>query len=279
MSGAQQPAVPTGKFIEGADGIRIHYHERGEGKPVVFLHGGGPGATGFSNFDANMRALAPHGYHGIAPDLLGFGYSSQREIQYSYKVYANTIERLADGLGLDKMVLVGNSLGGGTALQYTLDHPERVEKLVLMAPGGLASPLVYFTMPGIRAMFWAMLAPGGPNEARIRDMVQKQVWDQGLVTDTLVHQRLSVARLQSKAAFKRPKLADMSARLGEIRVPTLVFWGTHDRFTPFEHGSLLVKRIPDCRFVALSRCGHWVQVERADIFDRELASFLAEPAS
>ncbi|MCY1021661.1 alpha/beta fold hydrolase [Pyxidicoccus sp. MSG2] len=268
--------APQGSFVECADGLRVHYHERGTGSPVVFIHGGGPGATGYSNFDANMRALEKHGYRAIAVDLLGFGDSSQPDIRYSYKVYANTLERLADGLGLEKMVLVGNSLGGGTALQYTLDHPERVEKLVLMAPGGLASRVRYAMMPGIRAMFWAMLAPGGPNEERIRDVIQKQVWDSSLVTDALVRQRLGSALKQSKAAFRGPRLADFSSRLSEIRVPTLVLWGTVDRFCPFEHASKLVSNIPVCRLVALSQCGHWVQVERSDVFDRELASFLLE---
>src|SRR5436190_7414676 len=113
----------------------IHLKETGSGPAVVFLHGSGPGASGLSNFRQNIDAFVAAGYRVILPDLIGYGASSKPEgLDYSLQLFTDTTYDALRQHGIEQAILVGNSLGGGIALQMTLDHPEFADKLVLMAP-------------------------------------------------------------------------------------------------------------------------------------------------
>jgi 4,5:9,10-diseco-3-hydroxy-5,9,17-trioxoandrosta-1(10),2-diene-4-oate hydrolase len=119
-----------------AGGYRIHLKEAGSGPAVVFLHGSGPGASGVSNFRQNYPAFVEAGYRVVLPDLIGYGQSSKPEgIDYTLQLFTDTLYEALIAHGLTSAILVGNSLGGGVALQMTLDHPEFTQKLILMAPG------------------------------------------------------------------------------------------------------------------------------------------------
>src|ERR1700757_5159720 len=120
-------------------GREIFFAEAGEGDPVVMLHGGGPGASGLSNYSRNVDALAER-FHVIVPDLPGYGRSS-KGVNGSdpFKFLADTIRGMLDELGIQKAHFVGNSYGGACALRLALDTPERVDRMVLMGPGGIGT--------------------------------------------------------------------------------------------------------------------------------------------
>ena len=150
--------IPVGHFVDIApvagSAQRIHYHEQGEGEVVIFLHGAGTGASGYSNFKGNYPAFAQAGYRCIVPDLLGYGLSSKPDIeQYDLDFFIAGVKGLVDALGLKHITLLGNSLGGAVALGYALAHPQDVKRLILMAPGGVEDLDTYLAMPGIANMF------------------------------------------------------------------------------------------------------------------------------
>ena len=119
--------------------MRLHYEESGshQGVPVVLIHGGGPGASGMSNFAKNLPVFAEH-FRTVVVDQPGYGKSDKPPVEGNYfRFSANALKDLLDELGIDQAHLVGNSLGGGTAVRFALDYPDRAGRLVLMGPGGL----------------------------------------------------------------------------------------------------------------------------------------------
>ena len=120
--------------------MRLHYHEAGVGneQTVVLLHGGGPGASSWSNFGRNIAVLAQH-FHVLAVDQPGYGHSDKHTEHEQYNRYSATaLLNLFDHLGIERAPLIGNSLGGGTAVRFALDNPKRAGRLVLIGPGGLS---------------------------------------------------------------------------------------------------------------------------------------------
>jgi len=145
--------IPTGKFATLPNGHKVHYLDYGQGPVVVFLHGSGSGASGHSNFKGNYPFLADSGYRVIVPDLLGYGYSDKPDnVEYHIDLFVQCLQQTLDAAGVSKCTLIGNSLGGAIALRYALDYPQQIEKLLLMAPGGIEDQPAYFTMPGMQIM-------------------------------------------------------------------------------------------------------------------------------
>src|ERR1700745_231752 len=120
--------------------MHLHYEEAGTGQglPVVMLHGGGPGASGLSNFRRNLPVFAER-FRTLVVDPPGYGKSDKPPVQgHVFAFAADALAVLLDELGIDRVHLVGNSLGGGTAVRFALNFPDRVGRLVLMGPGGLS---------------------------------------------------------------------------------------------------------------------------------------------
>lgn len=118
---------------------------------AIFIHGSGPGASGWSNFKHNVFAFQEAGYRCIVYDQWGYGKTSKpQDIDHTLDFFVDGLVSLMDSANVASAVLVGNSLGGAVALGLALRHPERVEKLILMAPGGIESREDYFSMPGIQ---------------------------------------------------------------------------------------------------------------------------------
>ena len=259
-------------------GYDIHIKEAGDpaGPAVVFIHGSGPGASGASNFRQNIAAFAGTGYRVILPDLIGYGASSKPEgLDYTLQLFTDTLYEALRAQGVDKASLVGNSLGGGIALQMTLDHPEFAERLVLMAPGCVAEREAYFVMPGIAKMVSNF---GGPDFdlAEQKRLVSNLVHPDFApnIPDALVAERFEVARTQPKDVIVRMRTPDLSPRLGEITQPVFVLWGLNDEFCPAAHARLFLDNCRDVRAITFARTGHWVQVERAAEFNAYALEFL-----
>ena len=267
--------IPEHRYVELADGLRIHYQEAGgASRVIVFLHGSGPGASGHSNFKLNYPVLAHQGWRCIVPDLPGYGLSDKpADRQYVLDFFVETLHAFLAKLGVKQCVLVGNSLGGAIALKYTLDHPDAVTQLVLMAPGGLEEREVYMQMPGIQKMM-TDFAGGVLDREGMRKLLQLLVHDPKFVTEPLLDERVPVVATQPKEVLATMRVPNLSQRLGEIKVPLLGFWGTDDRFCPASGAHKLLDGCPNVEFVLVNRCGHWVMVEHAQMFNSTTLDFL-----
>ncbi|NKT86633.1 alpha/beta fold hydrolase, partial [Rhodococcus hoagii] len=173
----------TSRFAQVRDDLKLHYHEAGvgNGPTIVLLHGGGPGASSWSNFAKNIPVLAQQ-FHVIAVDQPGYGRSDKpTEHPQYFRHSASALKDLLDTIGITERVhLLGNSLGGGAAVRFALDYPDRAGRLVLMGPGGLSVNL-FAPDPteGVRNLGKFAYQPTRENlEAFLRIMV----FDQKLIT-------------------------------------------------------------------------------------------------
>ncbi|TWC38581.1 4,5:9,10-diseco-3-hydroxy-5,9,17-trioxoandrosta-1(10),2-diene-4-oate hydrolase [Pseudomonas sp. SJZ079] len=279
-------ARPQGHFVTLNDGLRLHYVEleseqgAGQGEPVVFIHGSGPGASGHSNFKQNYPQFAAAGYRVIVPDLPGYGVSDKPETTYSLDFFVAALVGLLDALDIQRCVLVGNSLGGAIALKLALDQPQRVAKLVLMAPGGLMEKEQYYLqMEGIQQMGAAFAAGELNDAAGMRRLLSLQLFDPALISDETVAERVAVVQQQPRCVLSSMQVPNLASRLGELQCPILGFWGINDKFCPASGAQTMLEACRNIRFVMLSECGHWVMVEHRELFNRQCLDFLAEGRS
>jgi 4,5:9,10-diseco-3-hydroxy-5,9,17-trioxoandrosta-1(10),2-diene-4-oate hydrolase len=273
--------VPEGHYVDVGDQLQIHYHVQGQGYPVVFLHGSGPGASGWSNFRRNYPQFAAAGLRAIVPDTLGFGYSSKPDnVDFGMDFVLGALRRFLDQLGIERCAVVGNSHGGALALKLALDDPQRVSKLILMAPGGLEERDVYMKMAGIRAMMKAVFTKEGTlrelTRESLRPVFELQLFDQRLVTDELLDERLSIARLQPPRVFTTLNVPHLAPRLGELQCPLFALWGMDDQFCPATGALTIAKSCKRARVLTLTECGHWVMVEKAALFNKLCIDFIQE---
>ena len=280
--------MTSGQFAEvawaGTPGpVRLHYHDEGAGEPVVLLHGGGPGASGWSNFGHNAAALATV-FRVLLPDQPGFGRSAAPDVVGNYFTFsADALAALLDHLSVQKAHLIGNSLGGGTAVRFALRYPDRAGKLVLMGPGGL-SINVFSPDPteGVsRLTEFAM----DPSRERMAAFLRALVFDQKLITDDLVDGRYEAARTPEALAAMRslgrsffdPATAEDGMLWREahrLRNQVLLIWGREDRVNPLDGALVALKQIRKAQLHVFGGCGHWAQLEKAGEFNRLVLDFL-----
>ncbi len=269
-------AVPEGQYADVGRGITMHYHEAGSGErgAVLFIHGSGPGASGWSNFKGNYPFLAERGYRTIVPDTMGYGYSTKpAEGTFGLRDVAAQYKALLDVLRVDRVAVVGNSQGGAVAMTMALEYPEIVDKLVLMAPGGLESRETYMEMEGIKAMIRVLFKEGISKET-MRRVFSLQLHDVSKITDEVIDERYQVALTQHRDNIARIQVTNQEDRLPDIRCPVLCFWGAEDKFCPPTGAAKIAARCPNSRTMLISRCGHWVMVEYPKLFNELTLKFL-----
>jgi len=277
MTKAKDLPLPVGKYAKLDNGLTLHYLDIGSGPVVVWLHGSGPGASGFSNFKGNYPAFANADFRNIVVDLPGFGRSDKPDdVNYDLAFFVENLRLLLDNIGIKTCTLLGNSLGGAIALGYTLDNPEQVESLILMAPGGVEERETYFEMEGIKRMV-EVYAQGPMGLEQMRQVMSLQLFDSSQLQDSLLEERAAVAVTQPANLFTTMLVPNMTERLHEIKCPILGFWGTDDRFNPASGTFKVLENAPHARFTLLNRCGHWVQVEHKQLFNRQCLNFLRNP--
>ncbi|MCP9620228.1 alpha/beta fold hydrolase [Nocardia otitidiscaviarum] len=266
------------------DGVELRYHEAGSGAPLVLLHGSGPGVSGWANFGANLEVLSRH-FRCLVLDQPGFGASGRPEVyERNYlRIASDAVIALLDELGIEKASLLGNSMGGGVATLTALEHPGRVDKLVLMAPGGVG---VNILGPEPSEGINRLLAfNADPTAERALDWLRTMVFDPAVLTEDLIATRTAAATdpAQTKAladayaTFYNPRMAEplpLWARLKGVPHQVLMLWGRDDRVTPVEGALFPARQLPNADLRIFSRCGHWVQVERKDAFERAVIDFL-----
>ncbi|MEE4025242.1 alpha/beta fold hydrolase [Gordonia sp. PKS22-38] len=265
----------------------IFYTEIGTGIPIVLLHGGGPGASGLSNYVRNIDTLATR-FRVIVPDLPGYGRSSKNLDQTDpFGALADAIRALLDHLGLDTAHLVGNSYGGACALRLALDTPHRVDRLVLMGPGGIGTTRGAPTK-GLNALL-GYYTGSGPSRDKLEDFIRTYlVYDAEAVPEAAIEERYRssidpdvvanppLRRPSGPGALKTLWRMDFTrdSRLRALTARTLVIWGQNDKVNRPSGGQMLVDRMPNADLMMPARTGHWVQWERADLFNRVVADFL-----
>lgn len=263
-----------------AGGIRTNYHDEGSGPPVVLVHGSGPGVSAWANWRLTMPQLA-HRFRVLAPDVVGFGYTDRPSPdRYDLEGWTSHLVGFLDAMELDRVALVGNSFGGALALNLAARHPARVGRLVLM--GSVGAP--FDITPGLDAV-WGF-EPSLPAMRRLLDIFAH---DRSLVNDDLARLRLAAATRPGvqeayAAMFPAPRQAHVNALtvdddlVRSIRVPTLIVHGRDDQVIPLSTSLHLLQLIGDSRLQVFGQCGHWVQIEHADQFNRLLLDFLGEPS-
>jgi len=269
--------IPEAKYAKIANGYTIHYTDMGEGHPVVFLHGSGQGASGHSNFKGNYPFLAENGYRVIVPDHIGYGYSDKPDdVEYPVEFFAECVLQTLDVAGVQKATFIGNSLGGAIALHIARYHPERVETLNLMAPGGLEEKEDYFKMPGM-AILGEIFASGEVNKAALERFIREGlVYKQDVVNDELIEERWDIFTKQNGQALATMKVPNMTDELSKIEVPSIVFWGLDEKMMPESGIMKLANGLPNARLVLVSNCGHWVMAEHQEMFNEYTLNFLKE---
>jgi 4,5:9,10-diseco-3-hydroxy-5,9,17-trioxoandrosta-1(10),2-diene-4-oate hydrolase len=281
-------AQPTGRFADTAM-MRLRYHESGTARdgqlPVVLLHGGGPGASAWSNFGRNLPAFAAE-FRTLMLDQPGFGESDKPAVEGNYFTFAaRALANLLDHLGIDRVHLVGNSLGGGTAVRFALNYPDRAARLVLMGPGGL-SLNVFAPDPteGVSRLA-AFAAPPGPSKEKMAAFLRTLVFNQKLITDELVDERYEhasspeaiAAMMALGMSFYDPATAEdgmLWREVHRLRNEVLLIWGREDRVNPLDGALIALKQIRKAQLHVFSGCGHWAQLEKFHEFNRLSIGFL-----
>ncbi|MHB9856268.1 alpha/beta fold hydrolase [Streptomyces krungchingensis] len=269
-------------------GRKIFAAETGDGPPVLLLHGGGPGASGVSNYRCNIGELAKE-YRVIVPDLPGYGRSTKGiDSADPFGFLADHIRGLLDELGLHKAHLVGNSYGGACALRLALDTPDRVDRMMLMGPGGIGTTRALPT-PGLNSLL-NYYTGQGPSRLKLEKFIRHYlVFNAAEIPDSAVDERYRASidpEVVASPPLQRPSGPNAlrtlwkmdftrDARLDRLPVPTLVLWGANDKVNRPSGGRTLAARMPNCDLYVAANTGHWVQFERAALFNRICADFLA----
>ncbi|TDP39420.1 4,5:9,10-diseco-3-hydroxy-5,9,17-trioxoandrosta-1(10),2-diene-4-oate hydrolase [Nocardia ignorata] len=275
----------TSRFAQVSRSLKLHYHEAGvgNGPTIVLLHGGGPGASAWSNFARNIPVLAEN-FHVIALDQPGFGKSDKPVDHPQYFVHASTaLLALLDHLEItDRVHLLGNSLGGGTSVRFALDNPTRAGKLVLMGPGGLSTNL--FAPDPTEGVKLLSAFSYQPTRENLEKFLRIMVFDQSLITEELIDERFAQASTpESLAAMRAMGKSFASADFEKgmlwrdayrLRQPVLLIWGREDRVNPLDGALVATKVIPRVQLHVFGGCGHWAQLEKFDEFNRLTLDFL-----
>ena len=262
---------------------------KGDADTVVFLHGGGPGASSWSNFGRNFAVFAKR-FRVVMMDLPGFGQSAARPpTAHFFTIAAETLAGLMDELGVTKTHIVGNSLGGGTALRFALHYPDRAGRLVLMGPGGLTlNVLAPDPTEGVRRLM-EFGAPPGPSREKMAAFLKIMVHDQRLVTDELIDERYAVASQPEALAGMTAMGSSFFGEHAEdgmlwreahrVRHEVLLIWGREDRVNPLDGALIALKQLRRAQLHVFGGCGHWAQLEKFDEFNELTLRFLTGGAA
>ncbi len=268
---------------------QIHLTEFGAGPALLMLHGGGPGASGVSNYSRNAEALAEAGFRVLVPDMPGYGKSSKGvDAADPFGDLASTMHGLLEALDIQRVHVVGNSLGGACALRMALERPGRIGRLVLMGPGGVGISMAPPT-DGLKRLL-SYYAGEGPTLDKLRAFIRGDlVYDASRISEDMLRERFEssiqpevmanppLRPPQDIEAFKRLDFL-LDPRLAALANPTLVLWGTEDRVNPSSGALALQQKLSHCDVFLFSRTGHWVQWERATEFNGTVTAFLAADA-
>ena len=268
----------------------LRYYDAGEGPTLLFLHGSGPGVTGWRNFRGVLPTFVER-FRCLILEFPGFGVSDDFG-GHPMVTAQGAVSPFLDALGVDRVDIVGNSMGGGVGINFAIHHPDRIGKLVTI--GGIGTN-IFSPGPseGIRLL---QEFTEEPTRQRLVDWLNSMVYDQSLVTEQLIEERWKLAtdpetlasarRMYGKAAFAQMmammKAADVPmpwAQMHRVAAPTLLTWGRDDRVSPLDMALIPMRTIPNAELHVFPNCGHWAMIEAKDAFESAVMAFLTRPAS
>jgi pimeloyl-ACP methyl ester carboxylesterase len=268
-SPAWPPPMPPEKTAS-VYGQELHYYEEGKGPTVIFLHG----MVGASKDWAYVLGPVSKRYHVIALDQIGFGHSAKPLIEYKIATFGDFLREFMRVRNIPKAVIVGNSLGGWIALDFAAEHPELVDRLVLIDAAGLDAP-VHHNVP-------VNMNPS--TKEGMRKLLGTLFYDQRLVSSEMVDSswegrlqdgdRITIERLVA-GLVRGNEFED--CKVGLIRAKTLIIWGREDKVLPLKAGERLHHALPGSKLVVIPECGHVPEIEKPVKFNRILTKFLTQP--
>jgi pimeloyl-ACP methyl ester carboxylesterase len=268
-------------------GRRVIYRVAGSGPPVVLIHG-------MLNSSSHWRSVAlslADRYMVIAPDLIGHGDSAAPRGDYSLGAHAASIRDLLAAIGVERATIVGHSLGGGVAMQFFYQFPQRVERLVLISSGGLGREvkptLRTAALPGVSALLSLTIRPrllgalaGAGKRLRDRDVYA------GVYLQAIARALRPLENADARQAFLHTLRAVIDVHGQRVSatdrlyllesLPTMIVWGERDNTIPLSHGLSAHEAIPHSRFCTLAGAAHFPHLEDPDGLSQLLGEFLSE---
>lgn len=269
-----------GKFID-LDGRSTHYVQRGEGEPLILIHGFN---MDINTWACNIEALAAN--HSVyAIDLWGLGYSTREPMDPGYPLYTEQLCLFMDALGIDKATLVGHSIGGGTAIYFAVQYPDRIDKLVLVDPTGIPNPLPlrskFFTLPGVGEFLLSI------NNNYFRRKNLKDIWfhEKDRLTDEVFDDITQFQKVEGSSEIllqilRKDFFHTLSKEINQLsllEIPTLIIWGRHDASIPLEIGQEMHRILEGSLFEVIDNGGHMPNWDSPDQFNQLVLAFAGEP--
>lgn len=272
-------SVKTGEFT-------TNYLEAGEehgGIPLLFIHGSGPGVSAYANWRLILPQVAEVSW-ALAPDMIGFGYSDkpvggeEGTVEYGRELWTKQLIDFMDALDLDKVNLVGNSFGGSLAMSVALEHPERVNKIIMMGAMGVRSDI-----PEGLDIAWGY----EPSYENMEELLKLFTYNTDFADDELIESRYQASMEPGfQEAFGSMFPAPRQASQDDLSFPddviktiehnTLIVHGREDKIIPVENSYRLINLIEDSELHIFGKTGHWTQIERSDEFSTLVKNFIQE---
>jgi 2-hydroxymuconate-semialdehyde hydrolase len=277
--------VQSSRIKTGVYETNFYRDGKGNHEAILFIHGSGPGATAWSNWQYALPFFSEKGFDCVAPDLIGFGMSEHPSslpngIRSWMRVWVDQIKHLLDSLEIKRTHLVGNSLGGAIALHLVAEAPERFDNVVLMGPAGAP-----FRLTTELDRIWGFYED--PSKETMAQIIRWFAYDESFIADQLeniIRMRFEAAmnpdvRRSYEAMFPQPRqqivddLVLPSATLHRIQQQVLLVHGLNDPIVPVETSYYLAQHLPRVKMMIYGQCSHWTQVEYRDSFHALLLNF------
>lgn len=256
----------------------VHYTDEGQGAPIIMIHGFGGNFTNFDSLANIMKA----DYRVIRMDLPGFGLSDLPAKHDSVaELYSAFLGYMIDTLALDSVYLIGNSLGGWMSWELAAENPDKVKKLVLLGSAGYEIDKVKANIGHIDWLdngFVRKLAERGlplsvsmNNAQRIMSPWETPNPDEVAVNNAMTNREGNIGNL---ITLGNSGVLPDTAKIAQVKCPTLVIWGKNDVIVPYEHAEKFKRDIPGCTVLVYDTCGHIPQIEYPHRVARDIEAFL-----
>jgi pimeloyl-ACP methyl ester carboxylesterase len=278
------------EWVQLRSGARAHYSVAGDSGPaVILLHGGIPGSSGLAGWRFMLPFLGQNGFRAYAPDRPGFGLADTRPEHWprrGWMSWVDFVDEFADALCLDEFFLGGNSNGAQCAAYYTVNHPERVPRLALIATGGFSGSL------GVDRSLLKRGMPIPPFDGTVdsmRDAMSSIIYRKQAISDDLMRMRTDSANMQkdsfavanqwNRQASEDPnlkQLLNLKGRLDVLTIPAIYLFGKNDVLNPIENAYLQEDALPNIQLFYPEECGHQGQTDQPEMFNQVFMEFFRD---
>ncbi|TET35971.1 MAG: alpha/beta hydrolase [Anaerolineales bacterium] len=272
----------TEKFAKGQiieiNGNQTHYIDVGQGDPLILLHGFFLDSYTWSK---NVKSLSDH-YKVYVPDLWGFGYSTREPVDYGYQLYVDQLLGFMDTLGIERASLVGHSMGGGTAILFTVQNRDRVNRLILVDPAGMPSSLPLraklFNLPGVGEFLMQL----NTDAFRRKNLADLWIHEMENMSDHDFDNLMRFQKIEGSTevilSILRKQffhtLGDEIIQLAKLDFPVMLVWGREEKNIPLERGKAMHQILDGSRLEIVEAAGHMPNFERPETFNGLAIDFL-----